>query len=104
MPATGTGLIAELARNEPILLSIQEFLPGLDTPVVQSIYTNKLQATNLLKLKVSFSNKKNRPQFYSFGPGENSLNLRTSCKDVDLEEYQSISHQMRLFIVYGVII
>jgi hypothetical protein len=76
----------------------------LDTAVVQSIYTNKFQAANLLKLEASFTYKKKCPQFYSFGTGEASLNLSTTCKDVDLEEYESISHLMRPFMVYGVII
>jgi hypothetical protein len=55
-------------------------------------------------LEASFTYKKNSPQFYSFGMGEASLNLSTTCKDVDLEEYESISHLMRPFMVYGVII
>ena len=101
---TGTGAIAELPGNDPMLLSIQEIFPALDTAVVQSIYTNKFQAANLLKLEASFTYKKKRPQFYSFGTGEASLNLSTTCKDVDLEEYESISHLMRPFMVYGVII
>ena len=101
---TGTRAIAELPGNEPMLHSIQEIFPALDTAVVQSIYTNKFQATNLLKLEASFTNKKKHPQFYSFVTGEASLNLSTTCKDVDLEEYESISHLMHPFMVYGVII
>ena len=87
-----------------MLLSIQEIFPALDTAVVQSIYTNKFQAANFLKLEDSFTYKKKRPQFYSFGTGEASLNLSTTCKDVDLEEYEPISHLMRAFMVYSVII
>jgi hypothetical protein len=41
-----------------MLLSIQEIFPALDTAVVQSIYTNKFQAANLLKLEASFTYKK----------------------------------------------
>ena len=55
-------------------------------------------------MKAKGNYKKKRPQFYSFGTGEASLNLSTTCKDVNLEEYESISHLMRPFIVYGVII
>jgi hypothetical protein len=61
-----TGSIAQLLGNDLMLLSIQEIFPALDTAVVQSIYTNKFQAANLLKLEASFTYKKNRPQFYSF--------------------------------------
>jgi hypothetical protein len=101
---TTTGTIAELPGNDPMLLSIQEIFPALDTAIVQSIYTNKFQAANFLKLEDSFTYKKKRPQFYSFGTGEASLNIPTTCKDVDLEEYESISHLMRAFMVYSVII
>jgi len=87
-----------------MVLSIQEIFPALDTAVVQSIYTNKFQAANLLKLEASFTYKKTRPQSYSFGTGESSLNISTTWKDVDLEEYESICHLMRPFMVYGVII
>jgi len=87
-----------------MLLSIQEIFPALDIAVMQSIYTNKFQPANLRKLETSFTYKKNHPQFYSFGTGEASLNLSTTCKDVDLEEYESISHLMRPFTVYAVII
>jgi hypothetical protein len=94
-----TGAISELPGNDPMLLSIQEIFPALDTAVVQFIYTNKFQATNLLKLEASFTYKKKRPQFYSFGTGEASLNLSMTCKEVDLEEYESISHLMLPFMV-----
>jgi hypothetical protein len=87
-----------------MLLSIQEIFPALDTAVVQSIYTKTFQAANLLKLEASFTYRKKRPQFDSFGTGEANLNLSTPCKDVDLQEYESISHLMRPFMVYGVII
>jgi hypothetical protein len=70
MATTITGTIAELPGNDPMLLSIQEIFPALDTAVVQSIYTYKFQAANLLKLEASFTYKKKRPQFYSFGTGE----------------------------------
>jgi hypothetical protein len=87
-----------------MLLSIQEIFPALDTAVMQSRYTNKFQAANILKLEASFTYKKIRPQLYSFRTGEACLNLSTTCKDVDLEEYESISHLMRPFMVSGVII
>jgi len=70
MAITITGTIAELPGNDPMLLSIKEIFPALDTAVVQSIYTNKFQAAYLLKLEASFTYKKKRPQFYSFGTGE----------------------------------
>jgi len=54
MTTTSTGSIAKLPGNDPMLFSIQEIFPALDTAVVQSIYTNKFQATNLPKLKASF--------------------------------------------------
>jgi hypothetical protein len=60
MTTTRTGSIAKLPGNDPMILSMQEIFPALDTAVVQSIYTNKFQAANLLKLKASFTNKKNR--------------------------------------------
>jgi hypothetical protein len=104
MTATSTDSIAQLPGNDPMLLSIQQIFPAFDTAVVQSIYTNKLQAANLLKLEASFTYEKKCPQFYSFGMGEARLNLSMACKDVDLEEYESISHLMRPFMVYGVII
>jgi hypothetical protein len=53
------GSITELPGNEPMILSTDEILPTLDTAVVQSIYTNKFQGANLLKLEASFTNKKN---------------------------------------------
>jgi hypothetical protein len=87
-----------------MLLSIQEIFPALDTAVVQSIYTNKFHAANLLKLEASLTYKMKCQQFYSFGTGEASLNLSTTCEDVDLKEYESISHLMHPFVVYGVII
>jgi len=101
---TGAGAIAELPGNDPMLLSIQEIFPALDTAVVQSIYTNKFQGANLLKLEASFTYNKKHPQFDSFGMGEASLNLSMTCQDVDLEEYESISHLTRRFMFYGVII
>jgi hypothetical protein len=101
---TGTGAIAELPGNDPMLLSTKEIFPALDPAVVQSIYTNKFQAANHLKLEASFTYKKKHPQFYSFGTGEASLNLSTTCKDVDLEEYELISHLICPFMVFGVII
>jgi len=52
---TGTGAIAELPGNDPMLLSIQEIFIELDTAFVQSIYTNKFQAANLLKLEALFT-------------------------------------------------
>ena len=100
----GTGAIAGLPGNDPMVHSIQEIFPALDTAVVQSIYTNKFQVANLLKPEASFTYKNKCPQFYSFGTGEASLNLSTTCKEVDLEEYESISHLMPPFMVYGVII
>jgi len=81
-----------------MLQSIQEIFPALDTAVVQSIYTNKFQAANILKLEASFTYKKKRPQFYSFGTGEAIFNLSMTCKDVDLDEYKSISHLMLPFM------
>jgi hypothetical protein len=59
MATTSTGTIAELPGNDPMLLSIQEIFPALDTAVVQSIYTNKFQAANLLKLEASVTYKRN---------------------------------------------
>ncbi|KAF8536699.1 hypothetical protein BDD12DRAFT_807556 [Trichophaea hybrida] len=87
-----------------MLLSIQDMFPAIDTAVVQSIYTNKFRAENLLKVEASFTYKKKRPQFYSFGTGESSLKIATTSKDIELEEYESISHLMRPFIVYMAII
>jgi hypothetical protein len=71
----------------------------LDTAVVQSIYTNKFQAANLLKLEASFTFKKKLPQFYSFGREEASRNLSTTCKDINLEEYKSITYLRRPVMV-----
>ncbi|KAF8248647.1 hypothetical protein K440DRAFT_678852 [Wilcoxina mikolae CBS 423.85] len=99
-----TSTTAELPGNDPMLLSIQDMFPAIDMAVVQSIYTNKFRAENLLKLEASFTYKKKRPQFYSFGGGEASLNIATTSKDIELEEYESISHLMPPFIVYMVII
>ena len=101
---TSTGTLAELQGNDSMLLSIEEILPALDIAVMQSIYTNEFQATQLLKIKASFTYKKKCPQYYSFGTGKASHNLCTSCKDVDLEEYESIFHLMHPFMVYGIII
>jgi len=98
------GSIDELPGNDPILVSIQAIFLALDTAVVQSIYTNKFQAANLLKLKASFTYQKKRLQFYLFGTREARLNVSTTCKQVDPAEYQSISHMMRPFVVYGLII
>jgi hypothetical protein len=63
IPRTGTSAIAELPGNDPILLSIKEIFPALDTAVVQSIYTNKFQTANLLSLEASFTYKMKDPQF-----------------------------------------
>jgi len=60
---TGTGAIAELPSYDPMLPTMQEIFPALDRAVVQSIYTKKFQATNLLKLEASFTYKKKRRQF-----------------------------------------
>jgi hypothetical protein len=98
-----TVLIAKLPGNNLILLSIQEIFPALDKVVMQYIYNNKSHAANLLKLEASITYKKKRPQFYSFGTGEASLNLPTTCKYVVLEEYESIFHLRCPFIVYGII-
>jgi hypothetical protein len=87
-----------------MLLSIQVICPALDTADVQSIYTNKLHTTNLLKLEASFTYKMKRPQFHSFGTAEANLNLSTTCEDVDVEVYESISSLMRPCVVYSVII
>jgi len=86
-----------------MLLSIQDIFPALDTPVVQSIYRNKFQAANLLKLEASFTSKKKLPKFYPFGTGEASHNLSRTYKDIDLERYESISDLMHPFMVYSVI-
>jgi hypothetical protein len=71
----------------------------LDTAVVQSIYTNKFQAANLLKIEASFTLKQKLPQLYSFGREEASLNLCTTFKEVNLQEYKSITHLMRPVMV-----
>jgi hypothetical protein len=55
MTATSIGSIAELPGTDPMLLSIQEIFPALDTAVVQSIYTNKFRAVNFLKLEGLFT-------------------------------------------------
>jgi hypothetical protein len=55
-------------------------------------------------IEASFTYKKKSLQFYSFGTGDASLNLSTTCKDVHLEESESVSLVMRPFMVYGVII
>ncbi|KAF8533167.1 hypothetical protein BDD12DRAFT_900167 [Trichophaea hybrida] len=102
--ASSTSTAAELPGNDPMLLSIQDMFPAIDTAVVQSIFTNKFRAENLLKLEASFTYKKKRPQFYSFGAGDSSLNIATTSEDVELEEYESISHLMRPFTVYMAII
>ncbi|KAF8536384.1 hypothetical protein BDD12DRAFT_807835 [Trichophaea hybrida] len=94
----------ELPGNDPMLLSIQDMFPAIDTAVVQSIYTNKFRAENLLKLEAWFTYIKERPQFYSFGTGESSLKIATTSKDIELEEYELISHLMHPFIVYMAII
>ncbi|KAF8241209.1 hypothetical protein K440DRAFT_636005 [Wilcoxina mikolae CBS 423.85] len=65
-----TSSTAELARNNPMLLSILDMFPEIDTKVVQSIYTNQFRAENLLDLEASFTYQKKRPQFYSLGTGE----------------------------------
>jgi len=101
---TSTGSIAELPGNDPMLLSIQEIFPALDTVVVQSTYTNKFHSADLLKLEASFPYRIKRPQFNTFRSGESSLDLSTNCKDVDLEQYESISHLMHPCMVYGVLI
>jgi len=99
-----TGAIAKLPGNDPMFLSIREIFPALKTAAVQSIYTNKFQAAYLLKLEAWFTYKKKWLKFTSFGMGEASLSLWTTGKDVDLEEYESISHLMCPFMVYGVIL
>jgi len=67
MTTTSTGLMAKPPRNDPMLLSIAEIFPTLDTAVVQSIYTYKLQTASFLKIDASFTDKKKCAQFYSFG-------------------------------------
>jgi hypothetical protein len=86
MITTSTCSIAELAGNEPTLHLMEVTFPVLDTAVVESIHRNKFQAANLLILKALFTDKMNHPQFYSFGMGENSLNLSMTCNDVDLKK------------------
>ncbi|KAF8538318.1 hypothetical protein BDD12DRAFT_885480 [Trichophaea hybrida] len=98
--ASSTSTAAELPGNDPMILSIQDMFPAIDTAVIQSIYTKRFRAENLLKLEASFTYKKKRPQFYSFGAGDTSLNIATTSKDVELKEYESISHLMRPFPVY----
>ncbi|KAF8532864.1 hypothetical protein BDD12DRAFT_949988 [Trichophaea hybrida] len=101
---SSTSTAAKLPGNDPMLLSIQDMFPAIDTAVVQSIYPHKFGAENLLKLEASFTYKKKRQQFYSFGDGDTSLNIATTSKDVELEEYESISHLMRPFTGYTAII
>jgi hypothetical protein len=88
----------------PFLLSIQDIFSASDRAVVESIGRNKFQAINLLKLEALFTFKKKCPQFDSFGKGGARLNLSMTCKDVDLEDYESISHLIHQFIGNGVII
>ena len=76
----------------------------MDTAVVQSPYTIKFQATNLLKLEASFTYQKKCSEVNSFGMAEANLNQSTICKDDDLEEYEHASHLIFPFKVYTVII
>jgi hypothetical protein len=95
MTTTSNGSISELPCNDPTIVSFNQIFPSLAKAVVQSIYSNKFQAANLLKLETSFIDKMKHIQLYSTCMGESKFNLSTTCKDVNLEEYESISQLLR---------
>jgi len=68
-----------------------------------SVWTRtRTRSDGLEPLLTLFTYKQKRPQFHSFCTGEASLDLPMTCKDVNLEEYESISHLKRPFMVYGI--
>jgi len=66
---------------------------------MQSLYTEKFQAADLLKLEALFTYKTNCSHFDSFGMREAILNRSTTCKVADLEEFKSISYLMPPYMV-----